>query len=77
MKRVPGTREVATIGGPGRVLRVLLDPERLAAFKLTAADVRQALIAANTALPSGSLNADNRIVDVETGRFLADAKDVA
>ncbi len=77
LKRVPGTREVATIGGPGRVLRVLLDPERLAAFKLAAADVRQALIAANTALPSGSLNADNRTVDVETGQFLADAKDVA
>jgi multidrug efflux pump subunit AcrB len=77
LKRVPGTREVTTIGGPGRILRVLFDPERLAGFKLTEADIRRSLIAANTALPSGSLNADNRVVAVETGQFLVDAKDVA
>ena len=77
LKRVPGTREVATIGGPGRVLRVLLDPERIAAFKLAATDVRQALLAANAAMPSGTLSADNHLIDVETGQFLADAKDVA
>jgi multidrug efflux pump subunit AcrB len=77
LKRVPGTREVTTIGGPGRVVRVLIDPERLAAFKLAATDVRQALLAANTAMPSGTLSADNRLIDVETGQFLADAKDVA
>ncbi|HZP92436.1 MAG TPA: efflux RND transporter permease subunit, partial [Burkholderiales bacterium] len=27
IKRVPGTRDVYTIGGPGHVVRVLLDPE--------------------------------------------------
>ena len=76
LKRVPGTREVTTIGGPGRAIRVLLEPERLAAFKLTAADIRHALLAANSAMPSGSLNADNRTIDVETGEFLASAQDV-
>ena len=77
LKRVPGTREVTTIGGPGRVVRVLLDPERLAAFKLAATDVHKALTAANTSLPSGAINADNRMIEVETGQFLADARDVA
>ena len=77
LKRVPGTREVTTIGGPGRIVRVLLDVEKLTAFKLAASDVRHALITANTALPSGALNADNKTVDVETGQFLADAKEVA
>jgi len=77
LKRVPGTREVTTIGGPGRIVRVLLDPQRLAAFRLAASDIRQALLAANSSLPSGALVADNRIVDVETGEFLHDAKDVA
>jgi multidrug efflux pump subunit AcrB len=76
LKRVPGTREVTTIGGPGRAIRVLLEPERLAAFKLTAADIRRALLAANSAMPSGSLNVDNRTIDVETGEFLASAQDV-
>src|SRR5207249_3011513 len=45
--------------------------------KLAATDIRQALTATNSALPSGALNADNKSVEVETGRFLADAKDVA
>jgi multidrug efflux pump subunit AcrB len=77
LKRVSGTREVTTIGGPGRVVRVLLDPERLAAFRLAATDIRRALVAANGALPSGTLETDNRSIQVETGQFLADAKDVA
>ncbi len=76
IKRVPGTREIVTVGGPGRAIRVLLEPERLAAFKLTAADLRQALASANSALPSGALTADNRTIDVETGEFLASAQDV-
>ncbi|HEX6136214.1 MAG TPA: efflux RND transporter permease subunit [Casimicrobiaceae bacterium] len=77
LKRVPGTREVTTIGGPGRIVRVLLDPQKLAAFGLAAGDIRRSLVAANTALPSGALVADNRLVEVETGQFLRDANDVA
>ncbi|HET7096881.1 MAG TPA: efflux RND transporter permease subunit, partial [Casimicrobiaceae bacterium] len=76
LKRVKGTREVNTVGGPGRAIRVLLEPDRLAAFKLTVADIRRALTTANSAMPSGSLNSDNRLVDVETGEFLASAEDV-
>ncbi len=77
LKRVAGTREVTTIGGPGRVVRVLLDPEKLASHGLAIADLRQALAVANTALPSGTLNSDNRTIEVETGQYLADAKEVA
>ena len=40
LKRVPGTREVQTLGGPGRVVRVLLDADRLASHGVTALDVR-------------------------------------
>ncbi len=77
LKRVPGTREVTTIGGPGRIVRVLLDPQKLSSYGLTVADLRQALTSANTALPSGKLDADNRSIMVETGRFLANAAEVA
>jgi multidrug efflux pump subunit AcrB len=76
LKRVAGTREVSTVGGPGRAIRVLLEPARLAAFKLTVADIRRALLSANSAMPSGQLNADNRLIDVETGEFLASPEDV-
>jgi multidrug efflux pump subunit AcrB len=76
LKRVPGTREVQTLGGPGRVVRVLLDADRLGAHGVSALDVRSALQAANAASPSGKLLRDNREVVVETGNYLASAADV-
>jgi multidrug efflux pump subunit AcrB len=77
LKRVPGTREVQTLGGPGRALRVLLDPDRLNAFGISALEVRRALELANVSAPSGSLVRDNRAIAVETGSFLESAQDVA
>ncbi|MBI4290766.1 MAG: efflux RND transporter permease subunit, partial [Betaproteobacteria bacterium] len=77
LKRVPGTRVVQTIGGPGRSVRVLLDPERMESFRVAPQDVRGALLAANTSLPSGSLTGASRETLVETGGFLASAEDVA
>ncbi|HEX8739267.1 MAG TPA: efflux RND transporter permease subunit [Casimicrobiaceae bacterium] len=77
LKRVPGTREVTTIGGPGRAVRVLLDPARLAAYGLAASDLRRALQAANAVGQSGTIDADNRSIVVETGEFLHSAADVA
>ncbi len=76
LKRVPGTREVQTLGGPGRVLRVLLDPDRLNAFGMSALDARSALQLANVALPSGTLVGENREIVVETGNYLENAQDV-
>jgi multidrug efflux pump subunit AcrB len=76
LKRVPGTREVQTLGGPGHALRVLLDPDRLAAHGVSALDVRNALQLANIALPSGKLVRGNREIVVETGNYLASAADV-
>ncbi|HUU71671.1 MAG TPA: efflux RND transporter permease subunit, partial [Burkholderiales bacterium] len=43
LKRITGTRDVYTLGGPGHVVRVLLDPERMAAFDISAHDVAAAL----------------------------------
>jgi len=76
LKRVPGTRVVETIGGPGRAVRVLLDVERMQAYGVTAQDVRGALLAANISMPSGSLVAGNRETLIETGSFLSSAEDV-
>ena len=76
LKRVPGTREVTTIGGPGRTLQVLLDVDKLNSSGLSAADIGRALQSANTALPAGNIVRGNRTVLVETGEFLQSAKDV-
>jgi multidrug efflux pump subunit AcrB len=75
-KRVPGTREVQTLGGPGRAVRVLLDPDRLNAYEVSALDVRNALQLANIALPTGKLVRENREIVVETGNYLESAADL-
>ncbi|WP_284617236.1 efflux RND transporter permease subunit [Aquabacterium humicola] len=77
LKRVPGTREVITIGGPGRAVLVEIDPARLAGAGVTVTDLRQALQSANLGLPVGELLGGNRAVAIEAGPFLRDARDVA
>jgi len=70
LKRVPGTREVTTLGGPGRLVRVLLDIDKLNAYHLAINDIRRALLGVNAALPAGQLAADNATVEVQaTIRF--------
>lgn len=76
LKRVAGTRDVYTIGGPKHVVRVLMDPERMAAFGITAQDVAAALQVSNASQPSGTLTRDNRDILVQTGTYLASAADV-
>jgi multidrug efflux pump subunit AcrB len=77
LKRVPGTRDVYTIGGPRHVLRVLVEPERMSAFRVTMQDIRDALQLSNASQPSGSVVRDNREILVETGQYVASAADVS
>jgi multidrug efflux pump subunit AcrB len=76
LKRVPGTREVTTIGGPGRGVLVELDPARMAGAGVTVTELRQALQSANLGAPVGDLLGGNRAVALEAGPFLRDARDV-
>jgi multidrug efflux pump subunit AcrB len=76
LKRVPGTRDVYTLGGPRHRVRVIVEPERMSAFRITMQDIRDALQLANAAQPSGALVSDNREILVETGTYLASAGDV-
>jgi multidrug efflux pump subunit AcrB len=76
LKRVPGTREVTTIGGPGRGIVVELDPARMASAGVTVTELRQALQSANLGAPVGELLGGNRSVALEAGPFLRDAREV-
>jgi multidrug efflux pump subunit AcrB len=76
LKRVPGTREVSTLGAVQRIVRVSLKPESLNAYQLSVQDVRAALQASNISQNSGSLVRDNREVLVQTGSFLRDVSEV-
>jgi multidrug efflux pump subunit AcrB len=77
IKRVPGTQDVRTVGGPDRAVLVQLDVERMAGSGVTVQDLRQALQSANMGLPVGELLGGNRSVAVEAGPFLRTAQDVA
>jgi multidrug efflux pump subunit AcrB len=77
LKRVPGTRDIYTIGGPDEVVRVLLDPQRLAGYGIGLQDLRRALLTANASRDSGDLVNDNGTVLVRTGEFLSRPDQVA
>ena len=80
IKRVPGTREVQTIGGPGQAVQVSLDPTRLRERGVDVQSLMQIVGAANLGMPSGNvLQADGKghqMLSVETGEFLRSADDV-
>lgn len=77
IKRVPGTRDVYTVGGPDSVVHVLLDPQRLAAYGLSLDALRHALKVSNVVSHAGAIVSENRAVPVTAGTFLADMDDVA
>ena len=76
LKRLPGTRDVATIGGPGHVIRVVMDVDRMNAHGITAQDLKAALQVSNASQPAGALVAGNREVLVQTGTYIESAADV-
>ncbi|MBP6799357.1 MAG: efflux RND transporter permease subunit, partial [Luteimonas sp.] len=77
LKRIPGTRDVFTIGTPERAVMVELDAARLASHGLTVHDLAGALQAANLARQAGERVGADGVVQVTSGRFLADREDVA
>ncbi len=82
LKRVPGTREVVTIGGPGRAVHVWLEPNRLRERGVSVQALHGSIAAANQAMPSGSVAnpsaaaGEPGMLSVQTGEFLQNAKDV-
>ncbi|HJW24596.1 MAG TPA: efflux RND transporter permease subunit [Rhodocyclaceae bacterium] len=77
LKRVPGTMDVQTVGGPKRAVLVQIDPSRMAGSGVTVNDLRMSLQSANMGLPVGDLLAGDRSVAVEAGPWLASAEEVA
>jgi len=76
LKRIPGTRDVATIGGPGHVIRVVMDSDRMNAHGVTAQDLKAVLQVSNASQPSGNLVSGNTEMLVQTGNYIESAADV-
>ena len=79
LKQVKGAREVQTIGGPGRVVQVQIDPTRLRERGIDLLSLKATVAAANFGMPSGAVvQADGgQMLSVETGEFLTSADEVA
>ena len=81
LKRVPGAREVQTIGGPGRAVAVWLDPDRMRERGVDVQRLQATLAAANMGLPAGAVldpsSGAPRMLSVETGNFISSAEELA
>ncbi len=76
LKRIPGTRDIYSIGGADRVVHILLDPQRMAGSDVALEDLRLALQASNVSKDAGALTAGNREIPVRAGEFLVNPAQV-
>ena len=76
LKRVKGTRNVYTVGGPDHVVHVQLDPVRLAGYGIALSDLRDALTVGNSTLSAGAIVSDNAEIVVQAGDFLSTVDEI-
>ena len=77
IKRVPGTREIYTVGDTSRVVHVMLDPQAMSAYGLDIDGLRNALQAGNQVRDPLSVTAQNREILVQAGTFFSTEEDVS
>jgi multidrug efflux pump subunit AcrB len=75
VKQVNNVSQTTLIGGERRELRVILNPQRLAAYHLSAGAIARAFQVSNSRSASGSFAQANQEFAVETGRFVSSAQD--
>jgi len=75
LQRVPGTREIRTIGGAPQQVKVYFDPARLAAYQLSLDDLRRSLGSTNSSSDAGRVISDNNEIWVQAGNFLTSAEE--
>ena len=76
VKNIHDVAETTLIGGTRRQVRILFDPLLLSSRNLAVNDLVSHLKEANLQSFSGNLEANNREIQLQTGAFLTDAKEV-
>ncbi|HSE32891.1 MAG TPA: efflux RND transporter permease subunit [Pyrinomonadaceae bacterium] len=70
LERVGGVGEVRVVGGLDRAINVWIDAERLAAYQISIAQIRQALARQNADVPGGNVTTGREELTLRTlGRF--------
>jgi len=77
LKRVTGTRDIYTLGGSDNVVRIQLDPQRLAAYNIDISELKFALSAANSSAEAGILVKNDQESSVQAGVFLTTIEEVS
>ncbi|GAB3096665.1 efflux RND transporter permease subunit [Aestuariicella hydrocarbonica] len=70
LQSVPDTSEVNVVGGRPRTIRILPDPESLAARASTVGDILNALQVSNQLLSGGNWTLGNESLQLESGDFI-------
>jgi HAE1 family hydrophobic/amphiphilic exporter-1 len=74
LERSTGVGEVDIVGGLSRAINIWIDPDRLSAFGLPIATVRDALVRQNSEAPGGNVTSGSREQTLRTmGRFESSA----
>lgn len=76
LQSVPNAGITSISGGRPRQVLVRLNPNAMAAFRVTPLDITRSLQAADANFQVGTFSKNDRDVRVEAGRFLANARDV-
>ena len=75
LQTIPGVSSVQMWGEKKYAMRLHIDPERLASFRLTAPDIVSALTKQNIELPSGSIEGNNTELTVRTQGRMTSVED--
>ncbi|MCC9070560.1 efflux RND transporter permease subunit [Flavobacterium sp. F-65] len=75
MQSIPGISQVAVVGEHKYAMRLRFEPVKLAAYQLTAEDIRKALLRENIDLPSGRIEGNNSELSIRTLGRLTTIKD--
>jgi multidrug efflux pump len=75
LQTIPGVSSVQMWGEKKYAMRLHIDPERLASFRLTAPDIVNALTKQNIELPSGSIEGNNTELTVRTQGRMTSVED--
>ncbi len=76
LQPIRNTARITLHGGERRMVRVLLDPDRLAAYRLSALQVADALRASNAQLDSGRLERAGEVQAVVAGPFISSTEEL-
>lgn len=77
LETVSGVGSVVLVGGRQRAINIYLDADRLAAYKLSAEDVRQALLRQNLEVPGGRVDQGPRELMLRTMGRIEQSSDFA